>query len=111
MPIADLYNIPNTQQEKDNWDFHHADHHRQLLSAAYRKTGRTLAEFVLDPFDVQNGQVGYQHQQMHDDLDAIYGTSGYDLTDVNWKDPSQRASWVWLNAQAHVAYAQKTGIW
>ena len=111
MPIADLYNPPETPTEKDNFDQHHADHHRRLIDLVFQTTGRTLAEYVLDPFNIANSESGLQHQQMHNDLDAIFGTSGYDLTDVDWKDAGQRASWIWLNAQAHVAYAEKTGVW
>lgn len=111
MAIADLFNVPGNEREKDHWDLHHADHHQRLIAYIFATTGRTLAEFVLDPFVVQNSQAGYQHQQMHNDLGAILGLGSYDLTDVNWKDPGQRASWIWLNAQAHVALAEKTGIW
>jgi len=50
------------------------------------------------------------HQQMHNDLDPIIGVSGYDLTDVNWRDKNQRAAWVYLNATLHQQEGMKLGV-
>jgi hypothetical protein len=51
-----------------------------------------------------------QHQQMHNNSDAVLGVSSYDLTDVNWADAGQREGWIFLNAQLHQAEANATGV-
>ena len=111
MPLAGLYNVPLDDEQKASWDFAHADHHRRMIAAAKAKFGSVLAEYVLDPFNVLNPDSALQHQQMHNAIDSLYGVSGYDLADVNWQNQEQRASWVWLNAQLHIAEAAKTGVY
>lgn len=110
MPIASLLNVPLSNEQKAAWDFIHADHHRRLIAKVRQQFGVTLAEYVLDPFDPLRPDSGLLHQQMHNSVDALYGVSGYDLIDVDWRDEEQRASWVWLNAQLHLAEAQATGV-
>lgn len=110
MPIAQLYNVPLTDEQKAIFDFVHADHHHRMIAAAQARFHITLAEFVLDPFDVLSYNAGLLHQQMHDAIDALYGVPGYDLVDVDWHDTEQRAGWIFLNAQLHQAEATATGV-
>lgn len=111
MPIALLYNTPLDNEQKGQWDFAHADHHRRLIAEAKRRFNVELPEYVLDPFDPLRPDAGLLHQEMHNAIDALYGISGYDLIDVDWKDEEQRAGWIWLNAQLHQAEAAATGIY
>ena len=83
--------------------------HRETNEAIFRKAAITLPEYVLDPVDM-NDPTGFLdlHQQMHNNTDALLGISGYDLTEVDWTDPGQRAGWIQLNAQLHVMESDAT---
>ena len=110
MPLAQLYNTPLNPEQEAVFNFAHADHHRRMIQAAFVRFHITLPEFVLDPLNAQSVDVILQHQTMHNAIDALYGISGFDLTDVNWQDEQQRAGWIWLNAQLHQQEALKTGV-
>ena len=110
MALADIFNIPSAPADMALWSFAHADHHRQLNAAALAQKNVLLAEYILDPVNLEDPSVFLnQHQAMHNAVDSLYGVAGYDLTDVDWSDPSQRAGWIWLNAQLHRAEAAATG--
>ena len=107
--VADLFNVPTTDQEMWAWSFQHMAHHRDLNASILRLTGIALPEFILDPVNLADAQSFLnQHQQMHNNTDAILGIAGYDLTEVNWDDPANRAGWIFLNATLHVAEADAT---
>ncbi|MDE2099001.1 MAG: hypothetical protein KGL39_17235 [Patescibacteria group bacterium] len=109
--IAGLYNVPSTQTELEQWSFAHAAHHIDINRAIYEKTGITLASYVLDPFDLNNpGVFLYQHQLMHEAQNGILEIKGYNLLDVNIKDQSEFAGWIWLVADEHYQAAQILGI-
>ena len=98
MAVANLFSVPRNQREAGMWSFSHMDHHRNMIRVVQAQFGITLPEYAIDPF---GNDVAYVHQQMHNDLDPIIGVSGYDLTEVNWKDQNQRAAWIYLNATLH----------
>lgn len=100
--IAGIFNVPSTQEELNTWSATHATHHLDIINAIQRLTGTQLQQFVLDPIDATDAE-GWllQHQQMHNDMDAILGIAGYNLLDVDLKDQNQFAGWIWLNSQEH----------
>ena len=112
MSIADLYNVPVTDADVAQWSNLHLIQHRLTNEAVLRTKNIALPEYVLAPIDLNDPQAFlYQHQQMHNAVDQLYGISGYNLTDVNWSDVSQREGWIFLNAQLHVDEAQMTGAY
>ena len=112
MSVADLYNIPATDDEMAKWSRLHAVQHRLTNVAVLAQAGVAVPDYILDPVDLSDPQNFLnQHQQMHNFVDLIYGISGYDLSEVNWDDPGQRAGWIYLNAQLHVQEAQATGAY
>jgi hypothetical protein len=109
MALADLFNVPLTDADMATWSFNHMAHHRELNATILREKNIALPEYILDPVNPADPEgFLYQHQQMHNNTDAIYGISGFDLTDVDWLDPDNRAGWIWLNATLHVAEADAT---
>lgn len=111
MALASLFNVPNNTGEMSYWSFAHMDHHRRVNAAILQDFGIALPEYVLDPVDMNNpGSFLELHQQMHNNTDAIIGVSGYDLSAVDWSDTKQRAGWIYLNAQLHVAEADAIGV-
>lgn len=104
--IADLYNVPSTDQERSQWAFAHMAHHRDINRRIYELIQVSLPEYQLDPIDVSNsGSWEYQHQLMHDNQNAILGISGFDLSSVNWQDQNELAGWIWLDANEHAQAA------
>lgn len=100
--VAALYNVPSTPEELGTWAFAHAAHHRDIIRLIYERGQVKLVEYPLDPMPTDDLEAWtYQHQQMHQDFDSLLGISGYDLTDVDWKDRNQVAAWIFLNASEH----------
>lgn len=100
--IAGLYNVPSTEAELNTWAFAHAAHHRDINRLILQLTGTQLIESILDPINPNDiGVWLYQHQQMHDQFEAVLGIAGYDLLDVDWENQNELAGWVLLNASAH----------
>ena len=109
--VAALYNVPSTQEELNTWAFCHAAHHLDINRTIYLRTGTTLASYVLDPLDLDNfGTWLYQHQVMHQNMDAILQINGYDLLDANLKDPNEFAGWIFANSDEHKQAADILGI-
>lgn len=100
--IAALYNVPGNMAELNTWAFAHAAHHRDINRKIYALNGTSLIENNLDPINPNDlGVWLYQHQQMHDQFEAVLGIAGYDLLDVNWQNQDELAGWVLLNANSH----------
>lgn len=100
--LADLYNVPTTDEERAQWSFAHMAHHRDINARIYSLIKVALPEYILDPVNPDDtGQWEYQHQLMHDTQNELLGISGQDLTGVDWKDERLLAGWIWLNASEH----------
>ena len=107
MAVANLFTVPKSPEEEKWWSFSHMAHHRDLIRTANATYSTNLPEYAIDPFGEAVADI---HQEMHNDLDALVGGQGYDLTEINWKDPAQRASWVYLNATWHQQKSQILGV-
>lgn len=70
-----------------------------------------LAQYILDPMDPNDlGIWNYQHQTMHNQLNALLGTQGFDLLSLDWQDPAQFAEWLRLNASEHQRLSALLGV-
>lgn len=101
--LASLYNVPGNVSERSQWAFVHMAHHRDINRRIYELVAISLPEFILDP--INEADVGfweYQHQQMHDNQNAILGIAGYDLTGLDWEKRNELAGWIYLNSLEHV---------
>lgn len=114
MSIAALYNIPVSPDQLAVWSFANATHHADIVRLIFQANGRVLDAYVLDPFDPQNpaGMQAwvYQHQVMHQQMDAVLGISGYDLTDVDFTNQGSLAGWIQSHASEHVQAAKILGV-
>ena len=109
--LADLANVPSTDQERAQWSFAHMAHHRDIAQAIYSLVKIALPEYILDPVDPNDaGQWEYQHQLMHDNQNALLGIDGQDLTGVDWKNPNELAGWIFLNMNEHFQASNILGI-
>ncbi len=109
--LADLYNVPTTDEERAFWSFAHMAHHRDINARIYLLVKIALPEYLIDPIDPNDtGNWENLHQQMHDTQNELLGISGQDLTGVDWKDHRLLAGWIFLNSSEHYQASQILGI-
>ena len=91
---------------------HGAAHHRDCIRAVLQEKNTVLSEYSLDPINLQDG-FGiwvYQHQTMHNAMNAVLGTNGFDLSDTNWQDKGEFAAWIQNNENEHYQWATILGV-
>jgi hypothetical protein len=114
MSLAALWNIPKTSDQLAQWSFVNAAAHRDIVRIIFQKSGRQLDSYVLDPIrphDEDNFQAWlYQHQVMHQQMDAILGIQGYDLLELDFSDDGLTAGWVQSHAIEHQQAGQILGL-
>jgi hypothetical protein len=70
-----------------------------------------LTQYQLSPIDPNNlGMFFYQHQIMHNQINQVLGTTGYNLLDYDWSDPEQFSEWLNQNADEHQRICAALGI-
>ena len=112
MTVANLYNVFTEATGKDQFSFSNASLHALQNQAIFVGTGRELSSYVLDPIPTGENLVNWleAHQDIHNQVNAILGIAGNDLTDVDFNNQEQVAAWVWLHAEEHRQAVQKLGI-
>ncbi len=108
MSLAQISTVPSSEDELNSWSLSHAAHHDDLirvknqLQAAASTTLTRFTTYVLDPFDPKDlGNWLWQHQQMHNEMNAALGTSGYSLNSLDWNDEGSVADWIARNYDEH----------
>ncbi len=114
MSLAALYNIPQTPHQLAEWSFVNASAHADIVRLIFQNYGKVIDSYVLDPFDPRDEdsmQVWvYQHYVMHQQMDAILGIAGYDLTDVDFTNQGILAGWIQSHASEHLQAGQILGL-
>ena len=109
--VAQIFNIPGDDDQFAMWTRVHMIWHRSTLVEIQRLTAIILPEYLLDPINPNDIDVFLNnHQQMHNDLDAILDISTVDLQNVDWEDETQRVGWFQAHAQLTQQEANKLGI-
>jgi len=107
MSVIVLFETPESEGELSTWSFVNAAHHRDIIRIIFEQTGEILPEYPLDPFDPENMNTWlYNHQQMHTAQNAILGIGGWNLLELNLKNPEAVANWIWYHAQEHLQAGQ-----
>lgn len=102
MALATLYNVPSSANELNVFSFSNQNEHVKIAAAFQLQVSVTTPQFVLDPIPLNDMGVWLQqHQVLHNIMNGLLGTNSNDLTDVNFRDPSQLSEWIWLHAQEH----------
>ena len=106
MGLADVASIPKSDEELKKWAFCHMAAHRDIDRAVQEQFGFGITEYVLDPIIPENNDAWqYQHQQMHNQQNAILGISGNNLLGVDWTKPNILAAWLFLHQTEHLQAA------
>lgn len=102
MSVAAIFNVPRTEEELNEWSFAHMANHRDILRVIYEVFHLVLPEYLLDPVDPdETGTWQRLHQAMHQDMNSLLGTSGFNLLGLDWHDDNRLAAWIQLNAVEH----------
>lgn len=111
MSIANLANVPSTDEERAQWAFSHMAHHRDIAARIYLLVKIAMPEYILEPLNPDDPSTWEdQHQQMHDNQNELLGITGQDLTGVDWKDQRLTAAWIQLNFNEHLQASNILGI-
>jgi hypothetical protein len=111
MGLPMLYGRPDDENSWQAWSFNHAAIHYGIIGAIAEQKLQTLTEYMLDPLDQDNlGNWLYQHQVMHNQTNAVLGTSGYDLLGLDWTDAEQFEQWLQLNGDEHQRWGGILGV-
>lgn len=111
MGLANLWNIPNTPESLAAWSFSHAAHHRNIIEAIYRQYSTAVAEYIIDPINLDDATGFFDnHQIMHNQMNEVLNLANYDLSQVDWQDSGELASWINLNAINHRQASDLLGV-
>lgn len=102
MPLATIAEAPRSPESLSVWSFSHMAHHRDIIRIIYERSKIVLPEFCLDPLDPKDSQLWvFQHQVMHQQMDAILGIVPFNLSQVDWTNPNSLGSWIAANSIEH----------
>lgn len=102
MSLAGIFNVPHDENSLNEWAFAHMANHRDIVRVLYQVLAVALPEYSLDPIDPHNtGVWEREHQEMHNQMNALMGTSGFDLLGLDWTDENKLAAWIQLNSIEH----------
>jgi len=113
MSLAALWNVPQTPAETAQWSFVNAAAHTDIIRVIFQTTGLVLDSYVLDPFDPKDDGFEtwlYQHFVMHQQMDAILGIQGYDLSEADFSNDTAAAVWTAAHAVEHLQAGQKLNL-
>ena len=106
MSLATLQNVPLNEQAFLMFSFVNADEHAKIVNKARDLLQVDLPSYILDPISFDDLQGWLQrHQQAHNEMDAVLGIRGADLTEVDLENPAQLAAWIWQHSQEHIQAA------
>lgn len=109
--LASLYNVFKDNIGLQQFSFANNDEHVRINEAVLKQRNIQLPTYILDPISASDPSNWlYMHQNIHNLMDSVLGIAGNDLSDVDFKNPEQLSSWIWLHAQEHYQAAQILGI-
>jgi hypothetical protein len=72
---------------------------------------KSLTQYQLSPMNSNDrGMWLFRHQTMHNEINALLGTSGLNLLEVDFEDPDQFQEWLNQNAGEHQRICTALGI-
>jgi len=111
MSLPYIYAHPESADEWSTWGFNHAANHYDWVAQIQSQKGVQIDRFVLDPVDPNDlGMWLYNHQVMHDQVNAVLGTQGFNLLSLDLQDPNELAMWLRLNGDEHVRISAALGV-
>lgn len=93
---------PHEKAMLEQWSLWHKADHDEIQQAIQRITGQNLMIWEIYPLRMEEWE-GWseRHQQMHNDMNAVAGIAGSDLSDVDWKVPTSAEEWNFKHFKEH----------
>lgn len=102
MALPYILKPPVAETGWQEWLFHHARDHEEIIDAVRSQFNIILPTYNLDQFLTDDQSVWMQvHQQSHSDMNRLFGIGGSDLEVLDWKKPNEVDAWMWLNFNEH----------
>jgi len=109
--LAALLNVPQTEEQWQQFSYDHRNSHDKIRAAILKKYGVNLTDYLVDPINLNDLKQFLQNNAtLHTDMNAILKSQSADLLDVKLDDPQQVSAWINLNYQEHQNAEQLLGI-
>jgi hypothetical protein len=111
LSLAQILTVPPGPHGWEEWTFWHYTHHQAIISAAAQVKNVSLTLYNIWPFSPGNPE-GWllQHSYQHDDMNALYGVNGADLSTLDFTNAKEVEAWLWLQYQEHQSVAKLCGL-
>lgn len=112
MSLPFLKTTPRAAGEWESWHFQHYIDHKIILGVVAKKAGILLHMPVIWPVPNNDftARLAEFHQFLHQQMNAVSGTSSTDMTHVSLKTPDQAQKFVDQNYREHLIFHQFVGI-
>lgn len=98
--LAILQGTPRNRAEWSIWSLANYDALTQIRQAVEAQKGIILPEYQVEPISWDDLDTWLSNNQSaHSDFTGALGQQSSDLLHVDFEDPNQLVSWVWLNYQ------------
>lgn len=111
MSLPNLLNVPTDQAGFNFFSQNDDDLHQRIIDEIQNQHNITLTRYILNPipsFDLQSWL--RREQQAHNDMNAVFGFQGVDLTDVDFQKKEEVNSWIQLHFSEMQQIASELGI-
>lgn len=104
--LAMLLDFPPDEGVKgaglNTWSFSHAREHDEISLAIQQQFGITLPNYIIDPMVFTNDSMFFlRNQSLHNDMLAVLGIAGTDISAINFQDRSQVQAWLFTHFGEH----------
>jgi hypothetical protein len=113
MGLANLLNLPVTPELINAFSFANQDSHQKIAAAILKKFDKTVPLYPLDPIPpTQEGLLdwGLNHQAAHSAQNDILNIQGQDISEVNFENEEQLASWIQEHFVEHYLAETQLGV-
>lgn len=109
--LAMLLNVPESDEDWSRWSYNNWDANNQIRAAILAQKNIRLASYQIEPIPWDDISLWLENnQQSHIDFTNALGQQSSDLSAVDFKNPDQVKSWVFLNYQELFDASQTLGI-
>lgn len=114
MALPHILYPPPTKGGWQEWLYQHFTQHKDIIGAVQQTRGLSLTLgriWPIDPSDKAQLEVFLEdHQQMHNEMNALLGVQGNDLSDVDFQNKKEADVFYWFNYQEHLAASINVGV-
>lgn len=110
---AVLSEVPRSPLDWEVWARAHRESHALILYALRTRAENPidLPDYPLEPLEESTmGDFLQRNQRMHVDFNGVLQLDNVDLSSVDFSDPAQLETWIYLHWRAHQSAESALGI-